>query len=322
MKDAEIIPVTIKAMTENGAGNLSLQLIAQQNYSLPKYLAGAHIDVYIPEIGPRQYSLCSEKSHGEYYEVCVKLAEKSSGGSHHIHHHFKPGDSLTISAPRNHFPLPDAKRYLLLAGGIGITPLLAMAEEIATAGGEFELHYYVSNALQTAFLPRLSSAALVDRVFFHYSDANDSLRNKTPHSLTQSSPQTRVIACGPDGFIQRLQDIMHQHNWQPDQLHFERFSNPELTSQTGNSEFHIELSSTGQRFLVSPDQTIAEVLLSAKVDIMLSCEQGICGSCITDVISGIPEHRDCVLTDEEKAENTQITVCCSRAKTSVLVLDL
>lgn len=322
MKDAEIIPVTIKSMTENGCGNLLLQLIAQQNYSLPKYLAGAHIDVYIPEIGPRQYSLCSEESHGDYYEVCVKLAEKSSGGSHHIHHHFKPGDSLTISAPRNHFPLPGAKRYLLLAGGIGITPLLAMAEEIATVGGEFELHYYVSNALQAAFLPRLRAAALANRVFLHYSEANDSLRKKTPHSLTQADPQTKVIACGPDGFIQRLQDIMHQHNWQPDQLHFERFSNPELTNQTGNSEFHIELSSTGQRFLVSPDQTIAEVLLSAKVDIMLSCEQGICGSCITDIVSGIPDHRDCVLTDEEKAGNTQITVCCSRAKSSLLVLDL
>ena len=322
MKDAEIIPVTIKAMSENGSGNLLLQFIAQQNYSLPKYSAGAHIDVYIPGIGPRQYSLCSEESQGDYYEVCVKLAEKSSGGSHHIHHNFKPGDSLSISAPRNHFPLPEAKRYLLLAGGIGITPLLAMAEEIATAGGEFELHYYVSNALQTAFLPRLSSATLADRVFLHYSDANDSLRKRTPHSLTKSDPQTRVIACGPDGFIQRLQEIMQQHHWQPDQFHFERFSNPESTNQTGNTEFHIELSSTGQRFLVSPERTIAEVLLSAKVDIMLSCEQGICGSCITDVISGIPEHRDCVLTDEEKAENTQITVCCSRAKTSVLVLDL
>lgn len=322
MKDAELIPVTIKAITENGCGNLLLQLIAQQTYSLPKYSAGAHIDLYIPEIGPRQYSLCSEENHGDYYEICVKLAENSSGGSHHIHHHIKPGASLSISAPRNHFPLPEAKRYLLLAGGIGITPLLAMAEEIAAVGGEFELHYYVATALQTAFLPRLRKAALADRVFLHYSDANDSLRNKTPPSLTQPDPQTQVMACGPDGFIQRLQTIMQQHNWQPDQLHFERFSNPELTNQTGNSEFHIALNSTGQRFLVRPHQTIAEVLLRAKVDIMLSCEQGICGSCITDVISGIPDHRDCVLTDEEKAENTQITVCCSRAKTSLLVLDL
>ncbi|MGB9096768.1 PDR/VanB family oxidoreductase [Erwinia sp.] len=322
MKDAEIIPVTIKAMTENGSGNLSLQLIAQQNYSLPTYSPGAHIDLFIPEVGPRQYSLCSEETHGEYYEVCVKLAEISSGGSQHVHHHFKPGDSLTISAPRNHFPLPEAKHYLLLAAGIGITPLLAMAEEIARNGGDFELHYYLSTARQTAFLPRLSASILADRVFLHYSDANDSLRNTTPQALTQSDPQTRVVACGPDGFIQRLQDIMQQHHWQPDQLHFERFSNPELTNQTGNTEFHIELSSTGQRFLVSPDQTIAQVLLSAKVDIMLSCEQGICGSCITDVIDGIPDHRDCVLTDEEKADNTQITVCCSRAKSSLLVLDL
>ncbi|QBR52236.1 PDR/VanB family oxidoreductase [Erwinia sp. QL-Z3] len=322
MKDVEIIPVTIKAITENGAGNRSLQLIAQRDYALPGWLPGAHIDLFIPEIGPRQYSLCGEHGDAEYYEICVKLAELSSGGSQHIHHHFKPGDSLTISAPRNHFPLPDAPRYLLMAGGIGITPLLAMAEAIARQGGECELHYYASNAEQTAFLPRLSAQPLAERVFFHYSDANDSLRHNTPFALTQSDPHTRVMACGPDGFIQRLQDIMQQHHWQPDQLHFERFSNPELARQGGNTAFHIELSSTGQRYLVSPEQTIAEVLLSAKVDIMLSCEQGICGSCITDVIDGIPDHRDCVLTDEEKADNSQITVCCSRAKSPVLVLDL
>jgi vanillate O-demethylase ferredoxin subunit len=322
MKEAEVIPVTIKTIAENGSGNLLLELIPQPGYLLPHYLPGAHIDIFIPDVGPRQYSLCGEENNGDSYEVCVKLAEASSGGSYFIHHTYKPGDSLTISAPRNHFPLPEAERYLLLAGGIGITPLLAMAEEIARRGNQFELHYYVSTRQQTAFPERLSAQKLAPYVFLHYSDANDSLRHKTPASLTQPTAQTKVMACGPDGFIQRLQTIMQQYNWQPDQLHFERFSNAELTQQTHNTAFHIELNSTGQRYLVSPNQTIAQVLLSARVDIMLSCEQGICGSCITDVIDGIPDHRDCVLTEEEKAENTQITLCCSRSRSPLLVLDL
>lgn len=322
MKDAGLIPVTIKSMDINGTGNISLQLVAQQGGLLPAYLPGAHIDVFIPELGARQYSLCSENGLGEYYEICVKLAEDTTGGSHFIHHHFMPGDHLTISAPRNHFHLPEAGRYLLFAGGIGITPLLAMAEQLAQQQIEFELHYFISDSEQAAFTARLNAPALAKHVFWHHSGANDSLRHKTPLSLCQPDQNTRVMACGPDGFIQRLQDIMQTHHWQADQLSFERFSNANLNNDTGGQEFHIQLSSTGQRYLVGPHQTIAEVLLSARVDIILSCEQGICGSCITDVIDGIPDHRDCVLTDEEKAENTQITLCCSRSKSPVLVLDL
>jgi len=322
MKDAELIPVTIKSIGVNGVGNISLQLIAQHDRLLPAYLPGAHIDVFIPDVGPRQYSLCTENSSGEYYEICVKLSEKSSGGSYFIHHHVKAGDNLTISTPRHHFPLPSAGRYLLFAGGIGITPLLVMAEQIAKQHIEFELHYYISRREKTAFMLRLSAPALAKHVFLHYSDANDSLRQKTPSSLCLADQKTRVIACGPDGFIQCLQEMMQKNHWQADQLSFERFSKTQLNDDANNQDFYIQLNSTGQRYLVKPNQTIAEVLLSADVNIMLSCEQGMCGACITDVIDGIPDHRDCVLTAEERAENTQMTLCCSRSKSPVLVLDL
>ncbi|KIC86740.1 UNVERIFIED_ORG: vanillate O-demethylase ferredoxin subunit [Pantoea allii] len=322
MKDAGLIPVTIRAIGENGKGNISLQFVAQHGGLLPSYLPGAHIDVFIPDLGARQYSLCTENHSGEYYEICVKLADNSTGGSHFIHHHFSAGDKLTVSAPRNHFPLPSAGRYLLFAGGIGITPLLTMAEQLAQQQIEFELHYYIADQTKAAFIPRLKAPALAKNLFLHDSRANDSLRNTTPLSLCQPDENTRVMACGPDGFIQRLEKIMQAHHWQKNQLSFERFSNAKINNDTDEKEFHIQLASTGERYLVGPNQSIAEVLLSAKVDIMLSCEQGICGSCITDVIDGIPDHRDCVLTDEEKAENTQITLCCSRAKSPILVLDL
>lgn len=322
MKDAGLIPVTIRAIGVNGSGNISLQLIAQQGGVLPAYLPGAHIDVFIPELGPRQYSLCTENHSGEYYEICVKLAENSTGGSHFIHHHFSAGDNLTISAPRNHFPLPDAGKYLLFAGGIGITPVLAMAEQLAQQQTEFELHYYFSDRAKAAFTARLNAPALAKNVILHCSEANDSLRHITPLSLCQPEENTRVIACGPDGFIGRLEEIMQTHHWQAEQLSYERFSNANLNNDAGGESFYIQLNSTGQRYLVGPNQSIAEVLLSARVDIMLSCEQGICGSCITDVIDGIPDHRDSVLTEAEKVENTQITLCCSRSKSPLLVLDL
>jgi len=322
MKDVGLIPVIIKNIEINGTGNISLQLIRLHGGLLPAYLPGAHIDIYIPGIGPRQYSLCSEQCNGEYYEVCVKLAENSSGGSLFIHHHFRSGDSLNISAPRNHFALPAAGRYLLFAGGIGITPLLTMAEQLAQQHIAFELHYFISDSQQAAFLPRLTAPGLVKQVFLHDSSKNDSLRHNIPPSLSRPDKNTRVMACGPDGFIQRLEDIMQEYHWQNNQLSFERFSNTLVNNDTRNLDFHIQLKSSGKRYLVSPHQTIAEVLLSARVDIMLSCEQGICGSCITDVVEGIPDHRDCVLTEDEKAENTQITLCCSRSKSPVLILDL
>ena len=322
MKDAELIPVTVNKLSVNGKGNISLQLIAQHGQALPAYSAGAHIDVFIPDIGPRQYSLCGEIGNGEYYEICIKLASESTGGSHYLHHNIKVGDALTISAPRNHFPLPQARHFLLFAGGIGITPLLTMAEELSRQHIEFELHYYVSRQQETAFMARCSAALLANHVFLHYSDANDSLRVRTPACLRQPDANSAVVACGPDGFIKRLQDIMQLNHWQPSQLTFERFNNAELNKKTDNQDFYIQLNSTGQRFLVTHNQSIAEVLLSAKVDIMLSCEQGICGSCITDVLEGIPDHRDCVLTEEERSENTQITLCCSRSKSPLLVLDL
>ncbi|WP_369790001.1 2Fe-2S iron-sulfur cluster-binding protein [Rouxiella sp. WC2420] len=322
MKDLELIPVIVNKLSNNGSGNISLQLIAQNGGYLPTYSAGAHIDLFIPELGARQYSLCTESSDGKYYEVCVKLASLSSGGSHYIHQTLQQGDVITISAPRNHFPLPQAKHYLLFAGGIGITPLLAMAEEIASQDIDFELHYYVSSQQEAAYISRCTAPLLANNLFLHYSDANDSLRRNTPCCLSNPHQDTAIIACGPEGFIQRLQDIMQEFHWQPTQLSFERFTNAKLSHQNDNQSFYIQLNSSGQRFLVGPSQTIAEVLFSAGADIMLSCEQGICGSCITDVIDGIPDHRDCVLTEEEREENTQITVCCSRSKSPLLVLDL
>ena len=239
-----------------------------------------------------------------------------------MHQQLKAGDRLAISPPRNHFPLPEAGRYLLFAGGIGITPLLAMAEAIAARKGALELHYYVASARQTAFSPRLTQLAAGGTVAIHCSEEGASFRQRIPACLTTPDPDTAVVACGPEGFIQRLQSVMEEYRWSPSQFVFERFTPATENNTAAKNAFYIELASSGQRLQVAADQTIAQVLQHAGVEVMLSCEQGMCGSCITGVLDGIPEHRDSVLTAEEKAGNDQITLCCSRAKSPGLVLDL
>ncbi len=322
MHSHDLISVSVGEIRPNGEGNLSLILQAAAGEILPTYSAGAHIDIIIPGIGPRQYSLCGMPDRGNGYEVCIRLTDTSTGGSRYLHQQLKAGARLAISPPRNHFPLPEAGRYLLFAGGIGITPLLAMAEAIAARKGGLELHYYVASARQTAFSPRLTQLAAGGTVAIHCSEEGASFRQRIPACLTTPDPDTAVVACGPEGFIQRLQSVMEEYRWSPSQFVFERFTPATENNTAAKNAFYIELASSGQRLQVAADQTIAQVLQHAGVEVMLSCEQGMCGSCITGVLDGIPEHRDSVLTAEEKAGNDQITLCCSRAKSPGLVLDL
>lgn len=324
MHSHDFISVSVGEIRPNGEGNLSLILQAAAGEILPAYSAGAHIDIIIPGVGPRQYSLCGMPDRGNRYEVCVRLADASTGGSRYLHQQLKAGDRLAISQPRNHFPLPQAGRYLLFAGGIGITPLLAMADAIAARKGELELelHYYVASSRQTAFAPRLAQLAASGTVAIHCSEEGESFRQQIPPCLTAPDPDTAVVACGPEGFIQRLRSVMDEYRWSPSQFVFERFTPAAENNTAAKNAFYIELASSGQRLQVAADQTIAQVLQHAGVEVMLSCEQGMCGSCITGVLDGIPEHRDSVLTAEEKAGNDQITLCCSRAKSPGLVLDL
>lgn len=321
MHSHDLISVSVGEIRPNGEGNLSLILQAAAGEILPTYSAGAHIDIIIPGIGPRQYSLCGMPDRGNGYEVCIRLTDTSTGGSRYLHQQLKAGDRLAISPPRNHFPLPEAGRYLLFAGGIGITPLLAMAEAIAARKGAGAALLCRQRA-PDGLLPRLTQLAAGGTVAIHCSEEGASFRQRIPACLTTPDPDTAVVACGPEGFIQRLQSVMEEYRWSPSQFVFERFTPATENNTAAKNAFYIELASSGQRLQVAADQTIAQVLQHAGVEVMLSCEQGMCGSCITGVLDGIPEHRDSVLTAEEKAGNDQITLCCSRAKSPGLVLDL
>ncbi len=322
MHSHDLISVSVGEIRPNGQGNLSIILQTAAGEILPAYSAGAHIDIIIPGVGPRQYSLCGTPDRSNTYEICVRLTDTSTGGSRYLHQQLKAGDRLAISPPRNHFPLPQAGRYLLFAGGIGITPLLAMAEAIAARKGALELRYQGGAQLsirgpagETTRLPRCSEWPPCRS----QSAGSGAGRRRSGANWRHNNV---VIACGPEGFIQRLRSVMEEYRWSPSQFVFERFTPAAENNTAAKNAFYIELASSGQRLQVAADQTIAQVLQHAGVEVMLSCEQGMCGSCITGVLDGIPEHRDSVLTAEEKAGNDQITLCCSRAKSPGLVLDL
>lgn len=315
MMKSNPLVVTVIAKQFNGAGNVLLTLANRSGQPLPAFTPGAHIDVIIPDGGKRQYSLCSAPA--EYYEICVRLDECSTGGSRWLHQQLTTGDKLEISAPRNHFPLPHAPRTLLFAAGIGLTPLLVMAEALAARQANFTLHLYLKHADQLAFSQRLRNLGAC--VVIHYSSEGDSLRQRVPEDLTQPD-NAALVFCGPASFMHHLQQLALQHGWDEAQLHSERFQS--TSSLMAGAAFEVQLASSGARFAVGEQQTIAEVLEEAGIEIELSCEQGMCGACITGVLAGEPDHRDDVLSQQERAANDCIVLCCSRARSPLLVLDL
>lgn len=319
MKQTENLTVTVIAKQSNGAGNMLLTLVSASVQPLPDFTPGAHIDVVIPGCGKRQYSLCSDRKDAQRYEICVRLDQDSTGGSRWLHQNLEAGDQLLISAPRNHFPLPDAPRTLLFAAGIGLTPLLMMAETLADRQADFTLHLYLKHCDELAFAGRLEQ--LGDRVVIHYSSEGDSLRQRVPTDLTQ--PHNSVlVSCGPAGFMEHLHQLAVENGWNISQLYSERFK-PVLAAQSlSGGAFEVEIASSGARYAIAASQTIAEVLEEAGIGIELSCEQGMCGACITGVLTGVPDHRDQVLSQKERAANDCIVLCCSRAHSPLLVLNL
>ena len=215
--------------------------------------------------------------------------------------------------------LPRVRKILELKDDFSIEEM-RRAFAVKTGGEEIETKALF--AIPECNTEIVNALAAGGTVAIHCSEEGASFRQRIPACLTTPDPDTAVVACGPEGFIQRLQSVMEEYRWSPSQFVFERFTPATENNTAAKNAFYIELASSGQRLQVAADQTIAQVLQHAGVEVMLSCEQGMCGSCITGVLDGIPEHRDSVLTAEEKAGNDQITLCCSRAKSPGLVLDL
>ncbi|SEI17634.1 PDR/VanB family oxidoreductase [Pseudomonas asplenii] len=316
-----MIDVVVVSRNNEAQDICSYELASVDGSPLPAFSAGAHIDVHLPDGLIRQYSLCNHPQERHRYLIGVLKDPASRGGSHSLHAQIHPGARLTISEPRNLFPLaPQARRSLLFAGGIGITPILCMAERLAQDGADFELHYCARTEERAAFVQRLKTSPFAERVFLHFDEQPHTVLN-TAQVLAGPDDNVHLYVCGPGGFMQHVLDSARALGWQEDCLHREYFSAAPVDSSLDGS-FSVKLNSSGQVFEIPADKTVVQVLESHGIEIAVSCEQGICGTCLTHVLEGIPEHRDLFLTEQEQALNDQFTPCCSRAKTPLLVLDL
>lgn len=298
---------------------ISLELAATGSVPLPPFTAGAHIDVEVYPGCVRQYSLCGDPAETGIYRLGILRDPASRGGSDAIHAHFQPGQLIRISPPRNLFPLEEGARcHILVAGGIGVTPMLAMAHRLAALGADFDLHYCCRSAPAAGFPDVLSLPAFAGRVRWHFDDASPPERFDSARDMPWAAG-SHLYVCGPAGFMDFVLEAARAQGWPPEAVHSERFS---AEVQTGGGGFELRAARSGLTLTVPEDKTIAEVLKAAGVPVTLSCEQGVCGSCLTRVLEGVPDHRDMILTDEERASGQEITICCSRALTPSLTLDI
>ena len=299
----------------------SFELASVDGKPLPPFSAGSHIDVHVGAGFVRQYSLCNDPSENHRYQIAVLRDPSSRGGSIAMHDTLQEGDVITISEPRNHFPLIPAKKFLLFAGGIGITPILCMAERLGQTGADFEVHYCTRSPDRTAFKGRIGASSFANRVQFHFDSGLPDQKLNLEAVLSTITADTHVYVCGPTGFIDFLIGTAKVKGVPSDHVHFEYFGGM-LLDTSGDQEFEVKIASTGETYFIPADKSVVKVLEEHGVGIPVSCEQGVCGTCITRVLEGMPDHRDLYFTDEDKAKNDQFTPCCSRAKSRMLVLDL
>lgn len=316
-----MIEVQVTARVIEAPGICSFELAHPGGELLPAFTAGAHIDLHLPGGLVRQYSLCNASGERHRYLIGVLNDPASRGGSRAVHEQLQVGSKLMISEPRNLFALvPEAGRSLLFAGGIGITPILCMAEALLAQGADFAVHYCVRSRELAAFRARLQAGPLAGHVWLHCDDEPDT-RMDTAALLAHPHPGTHLYVCGPGGFMDHVLGTAHDHGWKDTCLHREYFTAapPPAGAQ---ASFAVKVASTGQVLEVGADESVVQALLRHGIEVPVSCEQGICGTCLTGVLEGTPEHRDLYLDEEEQARNDQFTPCCSRARSPLLVLDL
>jgi vanillate O-demethylase ferredoxin subunit len=299
----------------------SFELMLPDGGELPPFRAGAHIDVVAPNGMVRQYSLCNHPAERERYVIGVLRDPKSRGASRSIHALLSQGDVVRISAPRNHFALAPAARTLLLAAGIGVTPLMCMAQELHEKGAEFILHYCARSRSRAAFQTALSSSGYAGQVRFHFDDEDAEQRLDVAALMATPDLETHVYVCGPAGFIDLVTSTAAACGWRASHIHVEHFGAVQQALPEPGS-FDVKLASSGRVIRVGANTSVADALAKEGVTIPVSCMEGVCGTCITRVLEGVPEHRDCYFSDDEKARNDQFMPCCSRAISATLVLDL
>ena len=317
-----LINVRVEKTQQEGEGIRSFVLAKSGLFKLPAYAPGAHIDVHCGEGIIRQYSLCGDPADRRRFQIAVRQVSPSRGGSELMHMAVKEGDWLEIGAPRNNFPLDEASPHsVLLAGGIGITPIIAMADRLHALGQSFTLHSFSRAPDHTAFRNRLTNSGYGDKVIFHegldIAQTGAALRA----SLADPIEGGQIYICGPGSFMDNAERLASE-NWPANAINLERFASNPALSGLPTRPFQVELARTGLTLDVGAEETILDVLDENGIPAAFSCEQGVCGTCVTGVVAGIPEHRDSFLSERQRAAGQTMCLCVSRAQTDKIVLDL
>ncbi|AQA01145.1 cytochrome [Mycobacterium sp. MS1601] len=312
------LSLTVDEVRTECQGVIVLVMIDARGRTLPPWNAGAHIDVHLPNDLVRQYSLCGDPQDRSRYEIAVLRDPNSRGGSEFLHAQVKKGATLTVSAPRNHFHFREAQEYLFVAGGIGITPLIPMIAAAQRSGVPFAVRYAGSRRSAMAFVDLVDA---LPNTMIHASDEGPRLRLE--EVLTPDlSAGCLIYSCGPARLLDALSSRCAEIGL-TDQLHIERFAAAALNVDTSKDQsFDVELARSNKVIEVGAEQTILDALAAAGIKVTSSCAEGICGSCETAVLDGDVDHRDQILDDDEKAANEVMMICCSRATSRRLVLDI
>lgn len=303
----------VQQVTKESDGVTSIVLVDPDGAELPYWDAGAHIDIHVGDVGIRQYSLCGDPLDRHTYRIAVLREPAGRGGSAWIHDDLHAGDHVTVRGPRNHFSLDAAGEYVFVAGGIGITPILTMIQTVEAAGKDWRLLYGGRNASSMAFIDELAQYG--DRVQIF----DESAVGPIPLPTITPGPDTLIYACGPEGLLSACEALAEA--WPRGCLRLERFAAREHGS-TDDEAFEVRLERSDLTVRVPADKSILQVLQAQGLSTMSSCEEGLCGTCEIDVLEGEVEHRDEVLSDEERSCGRTMMICVSRAKGSCLTLDL
>jgi ferredoxin-NADP reductase len=326
--------VRVRLITRYGEHIRAYELVDHAGAGLPPFEPGSHIDVCLPgdEGGVRQYSLCGDSQDRSRYVFAVQREPTGRGGSKAIFEHLRVDSEVLISPPRNNFALrPEAKRHLLLAGGIGITPMMSMVRHLQRSGADFMLHYCARSPERTAFQDELQPLVSKGLAAIHWDDGDPSKGLDLARTLERCEPDTHVYYCGPPGFMEAA--AAASSHWPAAATHREFFTPPaneqEMSGQTSEPDlsddglgaaFQVRIASTGETVDIPKDQTILQVLRTHGISVEANCELGVCGTCRTRFLEGEPDHRDFVLEETDHAR--ELTVCCSRSRSPLLVLDL